>query len=158
MTSNASISNIDIEERANNLLSDYFERYKKPFKGPIPVDHILEFLGYDIEFKSDGIYKDKNILGGLLLDKEIVQINESISNQNGRLNFTIAHEIGHILLHSRSKHSANDKKDSAIGVLDTRKIELEADKFASNLLMPTNIVKTIFFENYKNPVVLKVGF
>ena len=155
MTSNASISNIEIEERANNLLSNYFERYKKPFKGPIPVDHILEFLGYDIEFKSDGIYKDKNILGGLLLDKKIVQINESISNQNGRLNFTIAHEIGHILLHSRSKHSTDDKKDSVIGVLDNRKIELEADKFASNLLMPTNIVKTIFFENYKNSVVLK---
>jgi hypothetical protein len=63
--------------------------------------------------------------------------NESVSSK-GRINFTLAHEFGHYLLH-RSKYpsglqcSSNDiaRWDSAY-----RAAEVEANTFAANLLMP----------------------
>lgn len=63
--------------------------------------------------------------------------NKSLSSK-GRINFTLAHELGHYLLHrhliSEPKYCAKDEMwawDSAY-----RKMESEANQFASYLLMP----------------------
>ena len=155
---NLSVDSVKIEQKANNLRSDYFRSHKKTFDGPVPVDHILEFLGYDLEFRSDGIYKDKDVLGGVLFDQKLVQINEFISNQEGRMNFTIAHEIGHIVLHSKLNDNSCEFRDNINEAWDENKKEIEADKFASNLLMPRDIVRDVFFKAYSKPITLKVGF
>jgi len=150
-----------IECKANKLLSEYFERYQKPFEGPIPIDHILEFLGYDIEFKSNGIYEDKNILGGLLPNKYKIELNESLHNQEGRMNFTIAHEIGHIVLHSEAdKLRARDCREGMANVWEGAsygyyKTEAEADAFAAALLMPRKIVEEVFFSIYDKEINLR---
>ena len=61
---------------------------------------------------------------------------------NGKANperqrFTIAHELGHFILHRDQRQSFNCDKESVYSGADTiRVIEREADDFASNLLMP----------------------
>ena len=59
-----------------------------------------------------------------------------------RQRFTIAHELGHFILHRGQKQSFNCDKESVYSGLDTiRAIEREADDFASNLLMPGDLLR-----------------
>ena len=63
--------------------------------------------------------------------------NESIRSE-GRRNFTLAHELGHYLLH-RSAHPGGSNAPTAtwlIGIKCRNRIEAEANTFASYLLMP----------------------
>lgn len=66
---------------------------------------------------------------------------------NGKANperrrFTIAHELGHFILHRGQQQSFNCDKESVYSGIDTiRVIEREADDFASNLLMPGDLLR-----------------
>ena len=54
-----------------------------------------------------------------------------------RQRFTIAHELGHFILHREQQASFRCSKESVYaGVDDLQSIEREADDFAGNLLMP----------------------
>lgn len=54
-----------------------------------------------------------------------------------RQRFTIAHELGHFILHRKSQPAFNCSKESIhTGIEGLKEIEREADDFASNLLMP----------------------
>ncbi len=81
------------------LLNDFIDEKNEKLSAPIPVFDIIEYLGYDVDFRKDGVYKDKDVLGGTLIDKKIVEINENLSEHDGRMHFTAAHEVGHIILH-----------------------------------------------------------
>ena len=69
------VKNSIIEKESLKLLNTFFKN--KEFKAPIPVFDIIEFLGYNIEFKKNGIYSDNSILGGLRVKDKIVEINPS---------------------------------------------------------------------------------
>ena len=59
-----------------------------------------------------------------------------------RRRFTIAHELGHFILHRGQQQSFNCDKESVYSGIDTiRAIEREADDFASNLLMPGDLLR-----------------
>ena len=59
-----------------------------------------------------------------------------------RQRFTLAHELGHFVLHRDSHASFNCDKESIYTGADTLKqIEREADEFASNLLMPGDLLR-----------------
>lgn len=59
-----------------------------------------------------------------------------------RKRFTVAHEIGHFVLHRHQRPSFNCDKESVHAGIDTLKeIEREADDFASNLLMPGDMLR-----------------
>lgn len=59
-----------------------------------------------------------------------------------RKRFTIAHELGHFVLHRASQPTFNCDKESVYAGIDTLKqIEREADDFASNLLMPGDLLR-----------------
>ncbi|WP_422110312.1 ImmA/IrrE family metallo-endopeptidase [Burkholderia multivorans] len=59
-----------------------------------------------------------------------------------RRRFTIAHELGHFILHRGQQQSFNCDKESVYSGVDTiRAIEREADDFASNLLMPGDLLR-----------------
>ena len=59
-----------------------------------------------------------------------------------RQRFTLAHELGHFVLHRESHASFNCDKESIYTGADTLKlIEREADEFASNLLMPGDLLR-----------------
>ena len=155
----------DIEKKSNKLLEEYFDYKKESLTTPVPTIDILEYLGYDIDFRSDGIYKNKDILGGVIQVEKRVELNESLTTSEGRLNFTIAHEIGHIILHVSNEDSAlffrknSNCKDSKINDNKRKLLENEADQFAAYLLMPSVIFKESFFKLYNKPVnVAKFSF
>ncbi len=59
-----------------------------------------------------------------------------------RKRFTVAHELGHFILHRKVQSTFNCDKESVYSGIDTlKKIEREADDFASNLLMPGNMLR-----------------
>lgn len=59
-----------------------------------------------------------------------------------RKRFTVAHELGHFILHRHQRPSFNCDKESVHAGIDTLKqIEREADDFASNLLMPGDMLR-----------------
>jgi len=59
-----------------------------------------------------------------------------------RQRFTLAHELGHFVLHRDSHASFNCDKESIYTGADTLKlVEREADEFASNLLMPGDLLR-----------------
>mgnify|MGYP001315255470 FL=1 len=89
----------EIEKKAEILLKNFYMDTDSSKNGPIQVMDIAEYLGYDFDFRKDGIYEDKDILGGLVIEDKKIEINANIENQIGRTTYTIAHEIGHIILH-----------------------------------------------------------
>ena len=140
----------EIEKNSIKLLTDFYDN--NFIEAPIPVFDIVEYLDYHLDFNIEGIFKDGNILGATSIADKKVEINEKISNQEGRMNFTIAHEIGHILLHGSLKNHVLCRKNEGIYGDKKDLIEVQADKFAAYLLMPTELVKKAFYESYDNPM------
>ena len=82
---------------------------------------------------------DIGALEGMLLKREkgwYLLYNDKVQS-SGRITFTIAHELGHYLLHRKVREIFEcGDKDIATGDRGERDIEAEADLFASTLLMP----------------------
>ncbi len=152
----------NIEKESKNLLSAFNNKTGQTLSAPIPVFDIIEYLGYDVDFRKDGIYEDKNLLGGTLIDQKTIEINENLIDHEGRMHFTAAHEVGHIVLHVpfyNEKHGKDISEDKIISRKDcgfegTKKEpeEWQADKFAAYLLMPSALIKKAFYNNYNRPV------
>ena len=146
MTSNAffiefpELSDEQIEASAMQLLSDYSEFSGSTVSTPIPVESIAEhFLGYEIEISDEGLFADPEYLGGIVFSENLIQVNASVEANEGRYNFTIAHELGHHVLHREIYLGASSDNASNILCRDTFEkplIEVQADRFAAALLMP----------------------
>jgi IrrE N-terminal-like domain len=70
-------------------------------------------------------------------EKVLININQNISN-SGRKHFTLAHEIGH---HSIPTHVGNSFQCTPNPFKDKAIVEIEADQFAAELLLPTRLLK-----------------
>ena len=156
------LKNSTIEKESKKLLGDFSNKTGHKLSAPIPVFDIIEYLGYDVDFRKDGIYEDKNLLGGTIIDQKTIEINENLSDHEGRMNFTAAHEVGHIILHvpfynekhgkDVSEHKIISRKDGGFEGTKKEPEEWQADKFAAFLLMPSVLVKKAFHKNYNKPV------
>ena len=147
------LSDTDIEQVANDLLSDYENNSQWTLHCPIPVDRIAEkHLGYHIEITDDDIYKDTEILGGIVFEDKVIQVNGSIENHDGRYSFTIAHELGHHCLHKElfQKLSINPDEHTNMCRETGEKplAEQQADAFAAYLLMPSKLVKKAYIKAF----------
>ena len=156
------LKNSTIEKESTKLLKSFSKDKGQKIAAPVPVFDIIEHLGYDVDFRKDGIYEDKNLLGGTLIDQKTIEINENLIDHEGRMHFTAAHEVGHIVLHVpfyNEKHGKDISEDKIISRKDcgfegTKKEpeEWQADKFAAYLLMPSALIKKAFYNNYNRPV------
>ena len=74
---------------------------------------------------------------------------------NVRKRFTMAHELGHHILHSHIFNelgvtSVGESEETlAISKGDSRRLEYQANKFASFLLMPRRLVVVLYEKYYK---------
>jgi Zn-dependent peptidase ImmA (M78 family) len=135
----------EIEALADKLLQDYARHVQAPsITPPVPIEDIAEhYLGYSIELTNEGIFADPEMLGGIDFDNKVIFVNVSVEDHDGRYSFTVAHEIGHHVLHRdvflKHRKSGHDE----ILCRDTKQkplIEMEADKFAAALLMPSQAI------------------
>lgn len=67
--------------------------------------------------------------------KWMIGYNDSLTSQ-GRIRFTKAHELGHYMLHRDQQSEFMCSKEDMLKWDSGKNIEIEADKFASHLLMP----------------------
>ncbi len=141
-----------ISVAVTNFLNDFISWNGKHILPPVPVEDILEkFLGFTLEILDLKEYTgQEDVLGATWVDSQIVRIEQGLLEKEGRYAFTIAHEIGHWVLHRKYLLAAREKENTKtplhISRTTTKKepIEWQADKFAAMLLMPEDLIKPIF--------------
>ena len=116
------------------------------------LDDLLQHLG--LRFEIYDLRKEletPDVLGAIYLEQKLIRIDETLDPDvrpamRGRFNFTLAHEIGHWCLH-RGDAELRQMMDDLFGgpakpsiicrtSQQKERVEIQADKFASYLLMP----------------------
>ena len=107
---------------------------------PVPVERIAELLGVPVVLET----LDRNVSGLLLRQGDAKAIGVNAAHPRVRQRFTVAHELGHLLLHpgrdlilDHVRVNLRDDRSS----MGTDREEREANAFAAELLMPNDLVK-----------------
>ena len=138
----------EIEDRADRLRRDY-ESWAGVENDSTPSVEVIaeQYLNYEINISCTGMFADPDCMGGILFESMMITVNAAVAEHEGRYNFTIAHEIGHHVLH-RSYYL--EKKALAVEEVVCREtghkplIERQADRFAAALLLPSEQIKSAF--------------
>ena len=142
------ISNEEIEGRAHTLLQDYAAWSESEIEVPVSVEIIAEqYLGYEIDITDEGLFQNPDYLGGIVFDEKVIRVNTSVEAHEGRYNFTIAHEIGHHVLHLEQDVEDASNQNYKTLCLETGEnlpIEKQANLFAASLLMPGDFVRAAY--------------
>ncbi len=122
-------------EIAKQLLRDFSITTTPAFSINRIIDH------YNIIY-DEMDYGNSNYMGSLIRceGKIFILVNTDIKNL-GRINFTKAHELGHFILNHKGQSfecSRSDMQDSS-----RKPLEMEANQFAKEYLLPEQIVKPI---------------
>jgi hypothetical protein len=144
------VSEAEIERRANALLHAYSQSVEPIRCAPIPVEDILErHLKVSLGFEDLGrVVGRRGAVGASWVESREVAIDHSLDPESepkalGRFRFTVAHEIGHWVLHLASpRDRANALRllhSPSAARRDPR--ERQADYFAACLLMPRKLVR-----------------
>lgn len=150
----------DLDSAAMELLRKYSKWKGAVPKPPINVDDIVEgHLGLDFAIvdleKQLGV---PDVLGATWFDEKRVCVDQSLEGKEGRFAFTLAHEVGHWILHrpiweadkvTRPLFAVDPKKpvEPAIICRSSQRQappEWQANQFAARLLMPASDVRGTF--------------
>lgn len=121
-----------------------------------PVQVIDLAKNYGLDVRSANFNKFSSKVAGLLdLKKNIIFVNKDDSDH--RKAFTVAHELGHFLLHADEL-----KKNPQLSILfrvplgktNSDPLEQEANAFAARLLVPTEMLNNFVKENINDVSVL----
>lgn len=138
MTEAPILTNEYIKQQADKLLLE--SGYASQF--PVLIEKIAEFLGFKLySFKPDE--KTSNLSGFVNHREKRIYTNKEDSTQ--RKIVTIAHEIGHIVLHGAHLDHVDYKKSTSLNLK-----ERQADEFAACILMPENVFKQQYIKFRKN--------
>lgn len=148
-----------IERAACKLLMDYGQKFGRIAEPPVPVEEIVE-CHLDLAFEFDDLstrFGSDDVLGASYLDLRSVVIDTSLDPEEhpqheGRYRFTVAHEIGHWILHvpkilaERNQLTLFDLGEPPPPIVcrssqAKEPRETQADIFAGQLLMPEDLVR-----------------
>ncbi len=123
-------------EAADKLLRD--NQITKP---PVPLVELATNHGYSVQI---GVFPNDllNVCGYIDINKKVIMTNASDSPN--RRAFTIAHELGHLLLHEDELRFNSDlgvMLRAPLGKQELDPREKEANAFAANLLVPAKMLK-----------------
>jgi hypothetical protein len=146
-----------IERAAHQLLAAYGQKFGPVEAPPIPCEEILEcHLDLSLDFDDmDERCQMPQVMGAIWMEEREVWIDQSLDpaehpRNEGRYRFTLAHEIGHWVLHRHQVAQARRvplftgrPAPTIICRTASRKksIEIQADRFASYLLMPEELLR-----------------
>lgn len=102
-------------------------------EGIIPVP--LETIAYSLGFQSLAFDGDDNLAGAIEHSSKRIFVNSK--HHPTRQRFTLAHELGHAVFHAGQ--NLIDYRKNIDGPTDRK--EVEANVFASNLLMPDELFR-----------------
>lgn len=126
-----------IEAKANELLTA-----AGALECPVPVERVARHLGLRLE----AIELGEDVSGVLVVENNIGSIGYNQAHHPVRQRFTISHEIGHFVLHHSYRSLFIDKQYTAVYKRDAvssqgdQRFEVEANRFASCLLLPEELV------------------
>jgi Zn-dependent peptidase ImmA (M78 family) len=121
-----------IRKRVSELLKD-----NGVVRSPVPVERIAQNLRIEVRFEA----AEEDLSGALIREpKGRVVIGVNSAHHPNRQRFTIAHEIGHFILHKGMNLHVDE--DFRINLRDgsTNDEEIDANAFAAELLMPTAFI------------------
>lgn len=127
--------------RAENAARGLLKKLGAGDRPPINVRRIAESLGLAVVESSELELGERGQISGLLLRREgrtICVLNKLQSRTRRR--FTLAHELGHFLLHPAQESYIDVVARSARSSEGTDLWEIEANAFAAELLMPASLV------------------
>ncbi|MFT7086673.1 MAG: Zn-dependent peptidase ImmA (M78 family) [Rickettsiales bacterium] len=161
----------DIKKAADDLLNKAYEAGIYDFNSPTPLDVIVENI-LNLEIRFCNLDKDNaGVLGALDLQNKIIWLDVSLDHtetgqfvDEARCNFTIAHEIGHNILHGNvildnglvAFHNETDP--------NTKNAETQANMFAAMVAMPSELMfqkwnkDFAYIENYNDAITAMVDF
>lgn len=122
-------------EHASNILQRYH-------LGDLPIDPVALAKRMRIQIKPSRFKKDW-ISGGIHKEGNETTIYVKSTDSLSRQRFTVAHEIGHYIMHMDEigKDGLLEKIDMFRDPNDNSLKELEANEFAASLLMPEGKVR-----------------
>jgi Zn-dependent peptidase ImmA (M78 family) len=125
-----------IESQVHELLDTYGIT-----DAPVPVEQIAKAQGARIFYKS----LEDDVSGFIYRDENQTVIGVNTRHAPVRQNFTIGHELGHLLLHDREQlhvdHTFRVRLRSGVSSQGTDEEEREANLFAAMLLMPKEFLE-----------------
>ena len=127
---------IDITTEVEDLLSRF--EVNRP---PVPVDKIAKRLNIQLL----PLPAEDDISGAIIRKADRVTIAINPAHHVNRRRFTIAHELGHYFLHEGLEEHVDEDFRVAWRNADSSKavnwIEIQANRFAAELLMPTRFLE-----------------
>jgi len=149
----------DIENKANEVLLEIQSRSKRSWNGRIDPSRIADFFDLGIVWEKIPADSAGTIAARIFPAQKLIEINEDLprlKESRGFEAFTIAHEIGHWVLHINQDEADGLTQqqelnlDSSLNIsqenhpflcrslngVTSNNIEWQADYFASSLLMP----------------------
>ncbi len=123
------------ESRARNEAINIIKKASITKPNELTLEELILFLdGPEVVYEDINEYEGKFMSSG---NSSIIKINNKIKTE-GRKRFTLAHELGHYILH-RNKGFINCTISDFLDWYGGKKIETEANYFASEILMPSEI-------------------
>ncbi|NDZ12278.1 hypothetical protein C7T35_10995 [Variovorax sp. WS11] len=152
------LSRADVQRTAQDLLRKIWGNRATLFvdyEGRRPIDMLdpkvaLEMLGYRVETVgalgqlAGSKYRTTNVAG--LIDKHSRQVLLSSGLSPITRNFTLAHELGHALMHEFAGMHRDKPLGGASASPDPQ--EREADIFAACFLMPEKLIRAQFEQSF----------
>ena len=145
------------KDEARNKAREIIRRFgiKSP---PVNVERIARSLGVKVEFAPF----DDELSGMAFIKDEIPAIGINSLHHPNRQRFTLAHELAHIVLHPTDlKKAVHVDKGSLrrdrVSAAGTDMLEIEANAFAAELLMPEELLSAALDEklDLEDPQVLE---
>ena len=139
----------ELEELSFSVLSEI--KYEN---GPVPLEDVCEFLRDKLGLVVQRNFQlNKGVLGCIAFDPDVISIDAFQASSSERIRFTLAHEIGHFILEHRKfmvRESCHEEDieveySESVNLKDVRRMEWQANYFASCLLLPREQFKKEFF-------------
>ncbi|MCK5455023.1 MAG: ImmA/IrrE family metallo-endopeptidase [Calditrichia bacterium] len=137
-----------IRDKADSFRRKYIN---PPTLVPVPIEEIIEFDLKITPWPKNGLLQKIDIDGFLSNDLKYIFIDEDIYNdprQENRLRFTLAHEVGHFILHRKEIQACKFRSENdwihfreEIQEEDLLWFEQQAYEFAGRLLVPVSLLK-----------------
>ncbi len=129
----------------SNRAVERAKRTLEGFEDHLPIDVEAIIVAHNIAIRKRPL--EETVSGMLVVKKDHATIGVNESHHPNRQRFTLAHELGHFLLHSNSSSVFIDA--SPIFFRDetssegSKLQEIEANAFAAELLMPENTLRRV---------------
>ncbi len=161
-TSWASLEKIT-EQVRRKVIPDFYDR--------VQALNLAEFFEFDLKKLYGYEYQITNLPTGveaitLCKSKTIIlseETYEGLHDGDGRARFTVAHELGHVIVHAPYLSESTSTRQNSVGVRLNRSSlapyedpEVQANAFAARLLMPTQQVRYLISEGHNANEIAKI--